>query len=101
MHYLSNGHSPLSRRSPTSGDEVMIYGDGLNASASMRDDYEKEDSLDMEVVSGRLLVYEDSRSMLVDIPLTEQNMDSVGSAIKAHGDTILEGFARTGAGFHL
>ena len=35
--------------------------------------------LDVEAESGRLLVYDDSRSILVDIPFTEQNIESEGS----------------------
>lgn len=36
--------------------------------------------LDKDDESGRLLVYDDSRSMLVDMPpLTEQNIESDGS----------------------
>ena len=56
-------------------DEVDLENSNIDQSIPLTID----SILDNEAVSIRLLVYEDSRSILWDIPFTERNIDSDGS----------------------
>lgn len=67
-------------------DVVMI--DEVDLNNQMSSPMMNNDILDNEAVSIRLLVYEDSRSILCDMPFTERNMDSDGS--KKNESLLLE-----------